>query len=197
MYRLFYNHEVTGDLLLILIDPEKKVDRHVAKDGVVALYNGEEIVGYNIFSISKIMKIRNDGIIFAPKDEMIDIINNILSNAGFSPLPYCHDSGYKVARISNLEEHPVEEKAQIVTLSLGDKELTTVSYYKNLEVGKFIVVAVEGTILYNGEVFHNYESRKIPIEANICSRKELRLEDEASGAFLLDEGVEGSDFFLN
>jgi hypothetical protein len=31
MYRLFYNYEVSGDILFILIDPEKKAEKTFEK----------------------------------------------------------------------------------------------------------------------------------------------------------------------
>jgi hypothetical protein len=41
MYRLFYNYDVSGDVLFILIDPEKKPTRTEKKNNVAAIYAGE------------------------------------------------------------------------------------------------------------------------------------------------------------
>ena len=92
MYRCFYDHEVNGDVLFILLDPEKKPDHIVKKDDVVALYNQDELIGINIFSISKEVKIKASGILFTVNDAFVDVINNILANAGLPKLPYFRDS---------------------------------------------------------------------------------------------------------
>lgn len=196
MYRLFYNYKVTGDILYILINPEKKVDQVVRHDRVVALYGDKELVGINIFKVSEVFHLKTSGIIYAPEKPLIDVVNSLLKGAALEPLPYCVDSGYKVAKIQKLEEHPIDEKAHIVTLSLGEGELTTVSWYPNLEVGQEVVVALDGTILYDGTVFHKFVSRNIPNEASLCSGKELRLEQNYPGAFLVEGYAPGEDFFL-
>lgn len=196
MYRLFYNYKISGDVLFVLIDPEKEVTRKERKGDVVALYSEDKLVGINIFNLLSIAKIKANGMIATPEDSLIDLINSILLNAGMEKLPYARESGYKVGKITKLEEHPINEKAHIVTISLGDKELTTVSYYKNLKEGMLVVVALEGTILYDGSVFHAFVSRNIPSECSILEAKELRINVESAGAFEVGEGyAPGDDFF--
>lgn len=195
MYRLFYNHDVTGDILFVLIDPEKKPTRNVAKGRVNALYAGSELVGINIFGVSEVFKLKASGIIFAPEKPLLDVVNSMLAEAALPSLPECSSSGYKVAKIVKLEEHPIDEKAHIVTLSLGDHELTTVSWYPNLKEGLCLVVATDGTILYDGTVFHKFVSRNIPSDCSICSSRELKLPG-APGAFLVEGYEAGEDFFL-
>jgi tRNA-binding protein len=196
MYRLFYNYDVSGDVLFILIDPEKKPTRTEKKNNVAAIYAGEELIGINLFDFSKSVKLKSNGVIFTPDNALMDVVNLLLAEAGLAKLPYCTDSGYKVAKITHLEEHPIDEKAQIVTLDLGAKSLTTVSWYPNLEVGKLVVVALDGTILYDGSVFHSFVSRNIPNECSLCSAKELRIKEAGEGAFSTKDYLPGEDFFL-
>lgn len=195
MYRLFYNYKVTGDILFILMNPEKKPDRVLEKGRVVALYSGSELVGINVFKVSEVFQLRANGIIFAPEKPLLDVINAILTEEGLAPLPLPLESGYVVARISKLEEHPLDEKAHIVTLSAGKDELTTVSWYPNLSEGLLVVVAKDGTILYDGSLFHKFVSRNIPSDCAICGAKELKLDDKP-GAFLPEGYEPGDDFFL-
>lgn len=196
MYRLFYNYEVSGDVLFVLLDPEKKPTRNEKKGSVCVIYHDDELVGINLFDFSQVVKLKSKGILFAPENILLDAINPLLKAAGLAPLPYCIDSGYKVAKISHLEEHPIDERAQIVTLDLGGKSLTTVSWYSNLEVGKCYVVALDGCILFDGSIFHSFVSRNIPNECSLCSAKELRLQDPSGGAFLVNGYQPGEDFFL-
>jgi len=195
MYRLFYNYKVTGDILFVLIDPEKKPDRVETKGRVVALYCGSELVGINIFKVSEVFQLRASGIIFAPEKPLLDVINAILTEEGLASLPLPSDSGYTVARISKLEEHPLDEKAHIVTLLAGQEELTTVSWYPNLNEGSLVVIAKDGTILSDGSVFNKFVSRNIPNDCAICGAKELKLDDKP-GAFLPEGYEPGDDFFL-
>jgi tRNA-binding EMAP/Myf-like protein len=196
MYRFFYNHEVSGDILFILINPDKAVTRHLSSHNVTALYAGDELVGINIFNISNCIKIHSSGMICSPNKEFVGAVNAILEGEKIPPLPSLANSGYLVGKITKLEEHPIDEKAQIVTISLGDKEVTTVSHYKNLALNELIVVETDGCITYNGSVFHKFVSRNIPNEVSICSPRELKMEDDGAGALLVTNMKEGSDFFL-
>jgi tRNA-binding protein len=195
MYRLFYNEKVTGDILYVVIQSEKKPSRIERKGDVAAIYQGQELIGINVFDASKIVSLPSTGVIYAPEDSVIDAVNKVIVAAGLAPLAYVRDSGFRVAKIAALEEHPLDEKAQIVTLSLGEKKLTTVSWYVNLAVNDFVVVALDGTILRDGSVFHSFVSRNIPNEASLMGAKELGL-PESQGAFHPTALVEGTDFFL-
>ncbi|HBB05668.1 MAG TPA: hypothetical protein DCZ41_03685, partial [Firmicutes bacterium] len=70
MYRLFYNYPVSKDVLFVLIDPSKKVTKTKRVEEVEALYNEDELIGYNIFDVSKTVKLNADGIIFLPEKHL-------------------------------------------------------------------------------------------------------------------------------
>jgi tRNA-binding EMAP/Myf-like protein len=196
MYRLFYDYAVSGDVLFILLDPEKKVETAVTKENVTALYAGEELVGINIFAISQTVKLTAKGMIVAPHRLLVAALDVLLATAGLPPLPLEEASGYQVAKIVALEEHPLDEKAHLVTLQSGKETFSTVSWYPNLAVGASVVVATEGTIGYDGSVFHKSISRNLPIDCAICSAMGLRIESAAEGAFLAEGYRDGEDFFL-
>ncbi len=192
MYRLFYDFETNGDVLFVLIDPEKKVDE-VNKDGDVAyLYSNKELVGINIFNVSKVVKIKTKGVIFSPDKNLLGVINSLLK----TPLTEEKESGYEVMSIINLEEHPLDERAQIVTLKSKDKTYQSVSYYKNLKIGMLVVVAKEGTITYNGSTFHKKVVKNIPVDVSLCSASELKISSDSKEAFSPEGYLEGDDFFL-
>ncbi len=200
MYRFFYNHKSLGDVLIIVINPEARVASKKELGNVVALYGEkDELVGINIFHIDDVMKIKANGVIMVPSEKMLMIINNIITKEGLEPLPALTYSGYKVAEVTLTEEHPLDEKALILTLKCGEEKLETVSSFQNIKVGSKVVVATDGTILYDGSVFHKAVIRNINNDVLVVSAPELRIEGSEKEAFLLDEEpsfISGEDFFL-
>ena len=196
MYRLFYNRQNVGDVLFVVIDAHAYPDRSESVGEVTALYQGERLIGINLFDFGKTVKIKASGMIVSPEDVLIDAINAKLAQVNLPALPYCRDSGYKVAEVKNLEEHPLDEKSSIVTLMVGEKTLTTVTRYRNLEIGKPIVVAVDGCIKFDGTVFEKKVVRNIPIECEVCCAADLRIGEEFKEAFIPEDMPFGSDFFL-
>lgn len=197
MYRLFYDFETNGDVLFVLLDPEKKPDEIKSEGDITLLYANKELVGMNLFHISNVVKIKSKGVIFAPEEKLLETLNTYLSNHNVPLLPTLKDSGYEVMKITNLEEHPLEEKAQIVTLESKGNTYQSVSYYPNLKIGELVVVAKDGTILYDGSIFHKKLVRNIPVDVSLCSPKELKLSDNYKEAFLPEGYLEGEDFFLS
>lgn len=198
MYRLFYNYGISKDVLFVLIDPSKKVTSTKRVEEVEALYHENELVGYNIFDVSKTVKINAEGIIFLPEPHLVDAINNILSRTGFSLLPKVMESGFVVLKILSLEEHPLDERASIVTLEGKNNEhFETVSKAKNLSVGDLCVAAKDGAILADGTLFRKGIEKNIPIDVLLMSPKMLKLGTEEDVLFVPKEGDYqiGDDFF--
>ena len=196
MYRLFYNHENVGDVLFIVIDPLAYPDRTVRQGEVAALYKGDELVGINLFGFGKTAKIKAAGMIVAPEDVLIDVINAKLENAGLAKLPYTRKTGYTVAEVTAMEEHPLDERCNIVTLTDGEKTLSTVSRYQNISVGSRVVTVGDGVMKFDGTVFQKKVVKNIPIECELCSAADLKIGEEFKEAFLVDELPAGADFFL-
>lgn len=200
MYRFFYNRAAIGDILIVVMNPEARVDHKKELGNIVALYDEKDtLVGINIFNIGEVMKIKVNGVIMIPDEKMLEIINNLLTKEGLEALPALTESGYKVALVTKVEEHPLDEKAQILELSCGDDKYETVSSYPNVKVGSKVVVATDGTILYDGSLFHKAIIRNINNDVLVASAPELRIEGNANEAFLLDDEPsfkEGEDFFL-
>ncbi len=198
MYRLFYNHQISKDVLFVLIDPTKTVTSTKRNEEVVALYHDEEIVGYNIFDISKTVRIVSKGIIFCPDSKMIDAINSVLSRTGFPLLPYLSDSGYQVMRIVSVEEHPLDEKASIISLiGKDEKKYETVAKAKNIAIGSLCVAALSGSILSDGTLFVSKTEKNLPIDVLPMSPKMLKIGEEKDILFLPSEEdyAVGDDFF--
>ena len=200
MYRLFYNHPALKDVLIIVIDPEARVLKSETHNNVVALYGeNDKLVGYNIFHIDDVMKIKANGVIFVPDAKLLEVINSLLEREGLIPLPEVKDSGYRVAKVLSTEEHPLDEKALILKLQCGEKTYETVSSLNGIKEGSMVVVALDGTILYDGSMYHASVIKNINNDVKVLSPVELRIEGSEKDAFLLDDDPSfkgGEDFFL-
>ena len=69
-YGLFYNYKTLGDVLLIVFKPTENPDEVIKMDDVVVLKKNNEVIGINIFNISKIMKIKANGFIPLVEDDI-------------------------------------------------------------------------------------------------------------------------------
>ncbi len=200
MYRLFYNHQAIKDVLIVVIEPEARVLKSETHNNVVALYGEDnKLVGYNIFHVDDVMKIKANGVIFVPDSKLLEVVNSLLEREGLTPLPEVKDSGYRVAKVLSTEEHPLDEKALILKLQCGDKTYETVSSLKGIKEGSMVVVALDGTILYDGNMYHAAVIKNINNDVKVLSPVELRLEGSEKDAFLLDEDPsfkDGEDFFV-
>ena len=201
MYRFFYNHAALKDTLIVVIDPESRTARVEERNRIVALYDeGNKLIGLNIFHIEEVMRIKANGIIFVPDEKLLEVVNSILAKEGMEPLAPLSHSGYQVATVYETEEHPLDEKSQILKLKSGSSIFETVSRFPNVEVGSKVVVALPGTILHDGSLFRSAVIKNINNDVLIVSPAELRLEGSAEEAFILDDDPsfkDGDDFFLH
>ena len=197
MSAFFYQHETGGDVLFLVIEPAIYPDKTVKKGDVVALYAQEKLVGVNFLNWSEKVKTKVSGLIVAPNDAFIDVVNAELANAGLPKVDYVRSSGYKVGTVLSSEEHPLDERARIIEVSLGDKKVATVTRYQNATVGTKIVVVVDGTIKFNGTKFASSLVKNIPVEAEVCSASDLKVGDDYKSAFVPSGYEDGADFFLN
>ena len=195
MYRFFANPDNVGDVLFIVFDPEAIPNRVEEHEGLTVLYRDETLVGVNLFGAIEEFGIREKGMIVKIGESILTRVNQKLSSIGLKTLENDPNSGYIVAKVLRLEEHPLDERCNIVTLDLGGKELTTVSRYANLKEGLLIVVAIDGCIKFDGTAFHKKVVRNIPIECEVCSPFDLRVGEEGKAAFEVQNKAAGDDFF--
>lgn len=196
MYRFFYNHEALGDILFLLIEPSLKVNKKVEHDDVVALYHDDIFVGANFFNIGRVMKFKANGMIVKPNSKMIEIVNDLLKTVDVPALEYKEDSGYKILEIESLEEHPLDAKASIVTLTdENNNTLSTVSNYQNLHEGDQVVCLKPNFIDYEGVKFVKHQEKNIDIDVIICSPKQLTINEDNNIALKVEDDRLGEDFF--
>lgn len=196
MYRLFYNPKTLGDVLFVLVRPSSKPDFTKKSGDIAALYEGNELVGINLFEASKHVELSENGVIFAPSATLIESLNKCLVEAGIEPLSPSMDSGYKVAKVLSIEEHPLDERLSILTLDLGEEKLSTVTRYSNYALGSLLVACVSGSIRKDGTIFEKKIEKNIPIECELCSETDLNKGDDYKNAFIVEGLNPGDDYFL-
>ena len=176
-YALYYSYKGIGDVLIVMFD-DKKPTRNETKGRVTIIYHDDEIIGYNIFNVKEIIKIKNEGMIYYPNPALVSVLNTILINEGVKPLDILEESGYMTAEV-------IKKDDESITLSLGNKEATAKA---DLNIGDKVVVALKDTFLYDGSVVKD--------NAHVCTYKELGIKVEEDQILLLDEDAEiGKDFF--
>ena len=133
MYTLFYNRKNIGDVLLINFNNDLEVTSFIKKDKITALYHDDKLIGYNIFDISKIVKIQYKGMIILPINPLIDVINSLLINEGFDKLDYSFESGYLIVEIKKINK-------DVITLSDGYEEYNIKNIYNNIYLGENVIL---------------------------------------------------------
>lgn len=201
-YACYYNYKTIDDTLLIEFKPTEYPTKVIKKDNVVALYNkNEELVGINIFNISEIIKIKANGFIHHLNKEVLDVINSILKNANIKELNYQEGSGFKVAKIIDIEEHPDSEHLHICKVDIGNNEpLQIVCGAFNARLDLKCVCALPYTFMPNGKQIVPGKLLKIDSNGMLCSGRELGLEgyENIHGLLELDDTYNiGDDFFTD
>ena len=179
-YSLFYSYKTLGDVLLVNIDDTLLSNREVKKNNILALYHDDLLVGINIFDISKIMKIKSQGMIYLPSNSLIDVINSLLENAGLETLAYKTESGYVIGEIKRVDDKEMEIDIK--------KDIYLLPSHKEVHQGDKVVLAKIGTYLNNGRIVKN-----VP---HLCSYEDLGIENKKDILIIEEETEKGLDFFM-
>lgn len=191
-YSLYYSYKNIGDVLIVDLDNDAVVTSHQQIDNIVVIYSHDQVVGYNIFNFSKIVKIKTQGLIYLPSNILIDVINDILNNAHLENLAYKSNSGYLICEIKQIDEL---DGVRLIYADARSQMLLCLSKKEGLEVGQKVVLAISGTTLNNGVLIRDNSTEYGLINGHICTNKELNISND-NQIFLVDEeGMIGNDFF--
>ena len=198
-YGVFYNYKTIGDVLLIIFDQRENPDEVIKQDDVVVIKKNKRIIGINIFNISKIMKIKANGFIPLLDDKVLDVINHILENHNLPILEKQKNSGFVVAKITNIEEHPDSDHLHICKVDVGEvKELQIVCGAFNAKKDLICVCALPYAFMPSGKQIIPGKLLGIDSNGMLCSGRELSLDgyENKRGLLELDDTYKiGSDFF--
>lgn len=198
-YGLYYNKEKLGDILFIVFKSNEYPNFVKKGENCTVLYKNDEIIGINIFNISEILKIRANGFIPTINKETLNVINSILANENIAPLEYQERSGFVIAKIIDIEDHPESDHLHICTVDVGEeKPLQIVCGAYNARLNLKVVCALPYAFMPNGQQIIPSKLLGIESYGMLCSGRELNLEGYENVRGLLeltDEYKIGDDFW--
>ena len=192
-YSLFYSYKNIGDVLIVIFDNDKKPTRSERKGNVEVIYNQEDIIGYNIFDIRNIVKIKTEGLIYLPSPALIGVINTILMNNKVEELAPMVESGYVIGEVKNIQQ--IDAEKTLIFVDIGKDLAKAIVKNNALKEHDKVVVATLGTRLNNGETIKASSLGENTINAHLCSEKELQISEENKVLVLDKEEEIGKDFF--
>ncbi|MDY2728252.1 MAG: DUF4479 domain-containing protein [Candidatus Onthovivens sp.] len=197
-YGLYYNKEKLGDILFIVFNSNTNPNKVIKKDHCTILYKDEKIVGINIFNISSIIKIKAKGFIPYINMDILNCINSILINEGVEKLPYQDSSGFTVAQIVEIDEHPDSDHLHVLSVFNGKDTLQIVCGASNVKVGMKVVLANLYAFMPSGQQILPAKLLGIESYGMLCSGRELNLDgyENKKGLLELDDSYDvGEDFW--
>lgn len=189
--RVFFNHKTFPNCCMIVLK-EKETTKIEKKENVTVLYNGEEIVGYNI--VDEQFSKYSDG--YQPLNEtLINEINQVLGSVGES-IDADMEIRLKVGKVIECVEHPESDHLHICKVDVGSEVLQIVCGAHNVCEGVLVVCACENAVMPNGQLIVPGKLRGVESYGMLCSAYELGIIDEPKkGLLILDESyVIGSEF---
>ncbi len=193
-YAIYYSYKEIGDVVIILFDNAKNATSSIRKNRVSVIYHNDEIIGYNIFDIKDIIKIKSEGMIYFPSNVLVSIINSVLQNEKLETLEYKTSSGYLIAQVDEIKG--IDNEKSLLSLSIGNDIFHSVVKNCSLKTGDKVVIVQEGTFLNNGEMFKETNYENIKINAHVCTGVELGITNIDGILSLDNDSVIGDDFFL-
>lgn len=168
----FYNQKSLNNTLIVVINDQKIIDVEINDNFSVGYNENKEVSFINIFNFNKHMKVNEGCLKF---DEQIcqkvkEITSIDLSN-------FVDTNDFVVGQIKQCDEIKGTHLHKCV-VDVGDKELQIVCGAKNAMNEIKVVVALNGAILPNGEIFKNGQLLGIKSFGMLCSKKELNLHDK-------------------
>lgn len=187
-YHAFY---IDNNLLIRIIN--KETTSFKKHDNVVALYNENQIIGYNILEYSNDKL--NSGLVKL-NQEITNDINNELKKHDLELLTYDDKCYFVVGYVESIEDHPHSDKLKICQVDVKDEKLQIVCGGINIAENIKVVVAKDNAILSNGTWIEKGQVMKVKSEGMICNKKELNMVQEKPGILILDDSYQVGDCFV-
>ncbi|MGT2807245.1 DUF4479 domain-containing protein [Streptococcus iniae] len=174
-----YNKEQVGDVLMVILQETKDVNRHVERRGKVARVVSEDngdTLAWNIFEASTLLDITGNGQVFLNQSD-IDCLNQELQKEGFdATLEASETPVFCVGQILEMVAHPDSDHLNICQVQIADhKQVQIVAGAPNATVGLKTIVALPGAMMPSGSLIFPGKLRGEDSFGMMCSPRELDL----------------------
>ncbi len=190
MFRAFYLKYF--DTLLVNLSPKKVLKSCEYSEDITVLFNGEEIIGYNIRNAAQ--KFCNLGAGLQYNEE---IIITKLKELGIN-IDYVVVPKFVVGEVIDIEKHPDANRLSICQVNIGDEVIQIVCGADNVGADMKVPVALVGATMPSGLFIKKSKLRGVESNGMICSKKELGLEMESDdkGIWVMDSSlIPGTNIF--
>ncbi len=196
MLHAFYNKEYVGDILLCRLN-DKKTTRYEKYNDMIVLFDGDEVIGFNILNASNYFEINEVGLVTITAD-IVDQINELLPSS-IEKIEADLTDKFVVGYVTERKSHPDSDHLNVCQVDLGGGISTQiVCGASNVDSNMKVVVATNGAVMKSGLLIKPSTLRKINSNGMICSARELCLPNSegTKGILVLDDSYEiGKSFF--
>lgn len=194
MLSIFYNKTSLNDTMTISVSSKMPVNFERNDYGVKLLDSNGELVGINIFNLSKYINVP-EGYLYITK-----LLDNFIQEKFNVDLKKYHSKKFVVGKINSLESIPDSHLTKCI-VDIGNKEVQIICGGKNLSKEIKVVVALPNVIMPNGKIINESKLLGHQSSGMICSRKELfgkKEENDIDGHILiLDDSYNVGDEYLD
>lgn len=195
-FSLIYNFKKENDELIVLFSDEE-ITSKARLNNLEIYFHRNEIAMYKIYNISKIIRIKAEGLIVLPPDALIDAINSILVKFSLGKLDYVENSLFVIGEIEEIMSQ--EDEIFLYRVNLGQDEIA-IAYSKNsdIPIKSKIVIAKNGARLFdNSRINDVLFISGTKCAGAICSLKDLKIDESEEPLILDDDSIVGTDFFTS
>ncbi len=191
MFRAFYLKYF--DTLLVNLSPKKVLKSYEYSEDITVLFDGEEIIGYNIRNAAQKFCDLSAGLQYN-EEMVITKLKELGINIDYVVVPK-----FVVGEVIDIEKHPDANKLSICQVNIGSEVIQIVCGADNVGTDMKVPVALVGATMPSGLFIKKSKLRGVESNGMICSKKELGLEMESDdkGIWVMDSSlIPGTNIFL-
>jgi len=166
-YYIYYNFAKYKDTLFVYFDTEQGRLTETRHYDVSAFYAEDgRLHCYSIYNINKILRIKTEGFIYKPHNDLIKVINFILENSGFETLKMSNENHYVIGKVINNDNG-------YITVSYKGKDYFDLLTDNDVAINSHVVIALDKSVLSDFTIFKCGTKDNYKITCHICKEKDL------------------------
>ncbi len=194
--RIYKNEEMFKNVIMVEISP-KAVLKTTEQNGVLMLYNQDELVGLNIFD-KNLFSDYQDGFIY-PEIEVLQQLNDFLKMKDIQVnFQYDKNEYLKVAQVLEVNKVEGSDNLTLCKVLVADQNYSMICGAKNVRVGMKTIAAIDNALLPDGVRISSGEVLGVYSDGMLCSLKELGLDNDKVKPGIVDlsdDEIVGTSFF--